>query len=48
MAVDEQRLRQSLHTRLADAIGLDEAALLMEMQRRRGRTAGTPQRNRSE
>jgi hypothetical protein len=30
MAVDEQRLRQSLHTRLAEALGADEAALLME------------------
>ena len=30
MAVDEQRLRQSLHARLADAVGTDEAALLME------------------
>ena len=30
MAVDEQRLRQSLHARLAEAVGADEAALLME------------------
>jgi hypothetical protein len=30
MAVDEQRLRQSLHTRLVEALGSDEAALLME------------------
>jgi len=30
MAIDEQRLRQSLHAKLADAIGPDEAALLME------------------
>lgn len=30
MTVDEQRLRQSLHTRLAETLGGDEAALLME------------------
>jgi hypothetical protein len=30
MAVDDQKLRQSLHTRLEAAIGADEAALLME------------------
>jgi len=30
MAVDEQRLRQSLHARLAETLGADEAALLME------------------
>jgi hypothetical protein len=29
MAVDEQRLRQSLHTRLAELVGADETALLM-------------------
>lgn len=29
MAVDEQRLRQSLHARLAELIGADETALLM-------------------
>jgi hypothetical protein len=30
MAIDEQRVRQSLHTKLADALGSDEAALLMD------------------
>ncbi len=30
MAVDEQRLRRSLHDRLEAALGADEAALLME------------------
>ncbi len=29
MAVDEQRLRQSLHARLAELVGADETALLM-------------------
>lgn len=29
MAVDEQRLRQSLHSRLAELVGADETALLM-------------------
>jgi hypothetical protein len=46
MAVDEQKLRRSLHDRLEAALGTDEAALLMEMKRRRGRMAGTPERNR--
>jgi hypothetical protein len=30
MAIDEQRVRQSLHARLADTLGADEAALLMD------------------
>lgn len=30
MAVDEQRIRHSLHARLVDTLGADEAALLME------------------
>jgi len=30
MAVDEQKLRRSLHDRLEAAVGADEAALLME------------------
>ena len=30
MAVDEQRVRHSLHARLVDTLGADEAALLME------------------
>jgi hypothetical protein len=30
MAVDEQRLRRSLHDRLEATLGVDEAALLME------------------
>jgi hypothetical protein len=30
MAVDEQRLRRSLHDRLEASLGADEAALLME------------------
>lgn len=30
MAVDEQRLRQSLHAKLAELVGADETALLME------------------
>jgi hypothetical protein len=30
MAVDEQKLRRSLHDRLEAAIGADEAALLMD------------------
>lgn len=30
MAVDEQKLRRSLHDRLEAALGADEAALLME------------------
>ena len=30
MAVDEQKLRRSLHDRLAAALGADEAALLMD------------------
>ncbi len=30
MAIDEQRIRRSLHTKLAEALGDDEAALLME------------------
>lgn len=30
MAIDEQRTRQSLHSKLADALGVDEAALLMD------------------
>jgi len=30
MAVDEQKLRRSLHQRLEAALGADEAALLME------------------
>jgi hypothetical protein len=29
MTVDEQRLRQSLHARLAELVGADETALLM-------------------
>jgi hypothetical protein len=29
MSVDEQRLRQSLHARLAELVGADETALLM-------------------
>ena len=29
MAVDEQKLRQSLHARLEAVVGVDEAALLM-------------------
>jgi hypothetical protein len=29
MAVDEERLRQSLHNNLAQSVGRDEAALLM-------------------
>jgi hypothetical protein len=29
MSVDEQRLRQSLHARLAELLGADETALLM-------------------
>ena len=29
MAVDDQRLRQSLHSRLAELVGADETALLM-------------------
>jgi hypothetical protein len=30
MAVDEQKLRRSLHERLESALGADEAALLMD------------------
>ena len=30
MAVDEQKLRRSLHDRLESALGADEAALLMD------------------
>jgi hypothetical protein len=30
MAIDEQRVRQSSHARLADTLGADEAALLMD------------------
>jgi hypothetical protein len=30
MAIDEQRVRQSLHARLAATVGDDEAALLMD------------------
>jgi hypothetical protein len=30
MAIDEQRTRRSLHAKLADALGDDEAALLMD------------------
>lgn len=30
MAVDEQKLRRSLHDRLEAAVGADEAALLMD------------------
>jgi hypothetical protein len=30
MAVDDQRLRQSLHARLAELVGAEETALLMD------------------
>ena len=30
MAIDEQKLRRSLHERLESALGADEAALLMD------------------